>query len=58
MDKVACKICNKLYLNVYTLAEHQKIVHEGRNDNHECEICKNKFATKYKLSRHMKGKLS
>lgn len=55
--KVTCELCGKQYTNTYVLASHQKIVHERKNDSHQCEICKNKFATKYKLTRHIQGKV-
>jgi KRAB domain-containing zinc finger protein len=47
---VACKVCNKILKNKYSLARHL----QTHNKQFECRVCRQKFSLSFQLKAHLK----
>ncbi len=52
-----CLMCGKAFRKLWSLHEHNKIVHGYAEKKYTCEICEKKFYTMAHVRKHMVGGL-
>lgn len=53
-DRVTCKVCSKIYKNVFFYRRHKRLVHDMKEEDlkFKCGECGKKFISRHKLNLH------
>lgn len=55
IHKLQCVTCGKAFKKLWSLHEHNKVVHGYAEKKYSCEVCEKKFYTMAHVRKHMVG---